>query len=167
MTLLSILIGLAHAKDSAIGGLDSPGGSIVWHVIGLRCHSAAGRRVRAGQDGACWLRISGLCRASALRGLQQHDARSPSQINLQHAGRMHCVVKSQRARTSSVAKGVLHRNGFQAMFCSIETVVVEPQDPSWLRYMQGAEARNLASAMHGYGCRFHRSLLNSAPKYKS
>jgi AraC-like DNA-binding protein len=97
MTLLNILIGLAHAKDSAIGGLDSPGGSIVWHVIGSRCQSAAGRCVRAGQDGACWLRISGSCRASALRGLQQHDARSPSQKNLQHAERVHCVVKSQRA----------------------------------------------------------------------
>jgi hypothetical protein len=30
-----MLFGLAHAKDLAIGGLGSPGGSIAWYVVGI------------------------------------------------------------------------------------------------------------------------------------
>jgi hypothetical protein len=63
-----------HQAMAALGGISSPAGSCVWHVVGLQRASASGRFARAGAAGrydrsrrrkfssrrwGCWRRILG------------------------------------------------------------------------------------------------------------
>ena len=43
--------GAVHQALAALGGISSPAGSCVWHVVGLQRASASGRSGRAGADG--------------------------------------------------------------------------------------------------------------------
>jgi hypothetical protein len=42
-----------HIAMAALGGISSPAGSCVWHVVGLQCSCASGRCVKVGVDGRC------------------------------------------------------------------------------------------------------------------
>ena len=42
-----------HAAMQALGGINSPAGSCVWHVVGCGAASASGPSVEAGVDGRC------------------------------------------------------------------------------------------------------------------